>query len=238
MKKLLLNCFWLVLPALIWSTVFVAQLPAAYQSEVFWNDIPAGIAIPENVLRVVALLIPIFLRLSIRTQRQRLGMVLYGLGLLAYFASWVPLMVAPDTAWSRSIIGFIAPALTPVLWLMGIVLIGEPIWPFPYRSWVYALVVLSFVGFHASHALFVHGRIHRTGELALLLVGTPRCRTAEGLPRCGLGYDRFPADDAPGVHRAACVRLRGAGRASRLGHCGMALPEGAAKLQRVIAAKN
>ena len=49
---------------------------------------------------------------------------MYALGVLVYFASWLPLIYASDAAWSKSAAGLLAPAYTPLICLTGIALIG------------------------------------------------------------------------------------------------------------------
>ena len=49
---------------------------------------------------------------------------MYILGTLVYFASWLPLFMAPASAWSTSPAGLMAPRLTPFLSFLGIAIIG------------------------------------------------------------------------------------------------------------------
>ena len=86
------------------------------------------------------------LPLSWQDQRSRAGLAL-SLGILVYFASWLPLISRPDAAWSRRSAGLLAPARTT--WLAGIALVGA--------SWPYALLSLLFVGVHVHHNILAHG---------------------------------------------------------------------------------
>jgi hypothetical protein len=92
---------------------------------------------------------PLLLPLSRQDAHDRAGLALYGLGILIYFASWLPLIYRPDAAWSQSTAGLLAPACTPVFWLAGIALVGA--------SWPYALLSLLFVGVHVYHNILAHG---------------------------------------------------------------------------------
>ena len=84
-----------------------------------------------------------------QAQQGRAGLALFLLGLLVYCAAWLPLLYLPETPWSRSSVGLLAPAYTPLLWLFGIALVGG--------SWPYALLSLLFVAVHVYHNVLAHG---------------------------------------------------------------------------------
>jgi hypothetical protein len=154
------NCFWLLVPILVFNLLFMRQLPPAYQMDVFWKDIPKSIAVPENILRALVMILPVFMRLRVFTPSQKLGLGVYLTGLLVYFGSWAALIAAPQSAWSASAIGFLAPAYTPILWLTGIGLIGDE-FLFPrirLKSWMYWTVSAFFLLFHNLHAVTVYSR--------------------------------------------------------------------------------
>ncbi len=73
------------------------------------------------------------------------GLMLYLTGSALYFASWLPLLLTPQSAWSQSAAGLLAPRLTPLLPFLGIALIGQ--------NWVYALVSLIFILAHTWHGV-------------------------------------------------------------------------------------
>ena len=75
----------------------------------------------------------------------KLGLGVYVAGTILYFASWLPLLLAPDSAWSLSPAGLLAPRMTPLLPFLGIALIG--------RSWSYALISLVFVILRTWHGV-------------------------------------------------------------------------------------
>jgi len=154
------NCFWLLVPILAFNLLFTHQLPAAYQMDVFWKDIPKSISIPENLLRTLVMILPFFMKLRIATKSQRLGLVIYLTGMLIYFASWTVLIISPQSAWSTSIFGFLAPAYTPIVWLIGIGLIGDELrLPRIFcKPWMYWAVSASFLLFHNLHAFTIYSR--------------------------------------------------------------------------------
>ena len=161
MKGYIFNCFWLLLPVLAFNALFGARLPAAFQSDIFWRDIPAWIAIPENTARIGTLVLPLLMPLGWTSQRQRIGWLLYAVGLALYLAAWLALMLAPESLWSTSAAGFAAGAYTPLLWLAGIGLIGEGglMRRYPALQWLYALCCVVFLAAHNTHALTVYFRL-------------------------------------------------------------------------------
>jgi hypothetical protein len=108
----LLNCFWLLLPIFAWNAIFASRLP----QEGFKSDIgvPRPILWAENSLRIVVFLWALFLPLRWQDPQSRAGLALYGLGVLLYFASWLPLIYSSEAAWSKSAAGLLAPAYTSI----------------------------------------------------------------------------------------------------------------------------
>jgi hypothetical protein len=154
------NCFWLLVPILIFNLLFTRQLPAAYQMNVFWKDIPKAISVPENLLRTLVMILPVFMRLRVSTPSQKLGLALYLTGLAIYFTSWAVLIASPQCAWSMSEIGFMAPAWTPIVWLLGICLIGDELLlpGVAFKPWMYWALSALFLVFHNLHAATVYSR--------------------------------------------------------------------------------
>ncbi len=76
--------------------------------------------------------------------------------MLAYIAAWVMMVYFPQSAWSVSLVGSTATAWTPLLWLVGIGLVGGSFYfPVPYKPWMYILPSAIFIASHFSHALLV-----------------------------------------------------------------------------------
>jgi len=158
--RYLRSCIWLTFPALLFNLAFMAWLPAAFSSEVFWHDIPGAISIPENVLRFVVFAAPALMPLRVDTPSQRQGLGLFVAGTLIYFLSWGALIAWPESAWSTSAFGFMAPAYTPLLWLVGIARMGDTLFfDLRYRWWMYALLSIVFLFFHNAHAWLVFSRL-------------------------------------------------------------------------------
>jgi hypothetical protein len=137
------NCFWLILPLLAWNIIFGAKIT----QEQITSDVhsPAWLLGAENVFRLAAFILPLLLRMRLDTSLGKIGLVIYVVGTLVYFASWIPLMLAPQSAWSQSIPGLFAPRLTPLVSLVGIALIAT--------SWPYGLLATIFILFHTWHGI-------------------------------------------------------------------------------------
>lgn len=160
LRRYLRSCLWLTFPALAFNLALYQRLPAAFHGATFWRDIPAVIARPEQVLRVLVFAAPTFMRLAVDTPRRRAGLALYLGGSLAYAAAWGALIAWPTSAWSTSAVGFAAPAYTPALWLLGIALIGDQLFVWArYRWWMYGSLAAAFVLVHVAHTLTVFARL-------------------------------------------------------------------------------
>jgi len=155
----LLNCMLLILPIMAWNVIFANKLPRAYLAEIFEKDIPPLITNGENIFRLLVFILPLLMPLRIETQTQKLGLWFYLTGTAIYFISWLAQMYFLQSAWSLSAWGFLAPAYTPIIWLVGIGLIGSELYfSSPYRSWMYIALSSIFIAFHLSHALTVYAR--------------------------------------------------------------------------------
>ena len=155
----LASCGLLLVPAAVWNLAFVDQLPPVYAAAEFWRDIPAPLTFIENSLRMLVFALPFAMPLDLSTPAQRRALLIFVLGTLVYFGSWLAVMAAPGSSWSTSAIGFAAPAYTPAIWLLGISLLGRRLfWGHAYRWWMYLVVSLVFLATHISHTLLVYAR--------------------------------------------------------------------------------
>lgn len=161
-RPYLLNCLWLTGPVLAFDAIFTARLPPMFQYDAFWRDIPLVIAVPENLFRTALFAFMALMPIGLATPRHRAGMMVFLLGVLAYFASWLMQIYLPDSAWSVSAAGRLAPAYTPLLWLAGIGLVGDrlSIRAIPLHPWGYAACAILFLAFHIAHTLTVFWRYH------------------------------------------------------------------------------
>jgi hypothetical protein len=159
-QKYIFNCFLLTIPILMWDYLFTDKLPKAPNPEHYWKEIPSIIIQIENVSRLIMFVLISFMPLKIVTPTQRKGLVLYIFGTLLYFISWLILMYFPDSIWSKSVLGLLAPAYTPLFWLIGIGLIGNSyFFNIPFKRWMYFLVVITFLIFHNWHTYLIYFRL-------------------------------------------------------------------------------
>ena len=141
-----LNCFWLMIPVLLWNAVFTGKLPQGYSSDA---RVPRTVLTLEHALRVLVFGLTILLPLRVDNLYSRAGLAVYLAGVLIYFATWIMQIYFRDTRWSRSPLGILSPAYTPLIWLAGIALIGH--------SLVYLLLAILFTFIHTWHNVMVFG---------------------------------------------------------------------------------
>jgi len=160
LKKYIRNCFLLLVPILLWNVLLVSYLPQAFSPDVFWNDIPNWIAYGENTFRIAIMVIPAFMILSLQTRSQKIGLRIYLTGTVLYFLSWILLIVYPNSNWGQSVFGFMAPAYTPIIWLLGIGFIGNKSFlKIKNLTLIYIVLSLLFIVFHILHTFTVYQRL-------------------------------------------------------------------------------
>ena len=158
-SKYLITCFWLILPPNLISLLLWAYLPEPFQSNLFGKDIPPFIKFFENFLRIVVMMFPVFFPLRIATNGQRRGLFIYSIGLVLYLFSYLALIYFPESSWSKSLLGFSAPATTPLIWLTGIGLImDKPFFNIKYNKGIYIILVIAFCVFHFIHTSIIYHR--------------------------------------------------------------------------------
>jgi hypothetical protein len=137
----------------------LAPSPPALAFDEFWRDIPVPLAHLENSTRLMVNVLPFLMPLEPRSRRQRLGLALYGIGLVLCCGAWTALILAPHSAWATAPIGFMAPAYTPLLRLVGIALLGQRLyWGRRYRWWMFLVPTAGFLVAHVAHAARVYAR--------------------------------------------------------------------------------
>ena len=102
LSRYALSCGLLLIPAIAWNLAFTSKLMPASAMTEFWRDIPGALVFVENLLRALVFGLPFAMPLQIATKTEWRALLVFGLGTLVYFASWLALMVWPHTAWSTS----------------------------------------------------------------------------------------------------------------------------------------
>ncbi|PJZ23893.1 hypothetical protein CH352_18850 [Leptospira hartskeerlii] len=135
------------------------KLPPAYQASEFNGNIPVSVLIGENIFRTIIFVLPLFLKFDWEFGKSKIGLITYGIGSCLYYLSWLALIFLPNSVWSLSLIGFIAPAYTPIVWLVGISFIANKYYfNTIYSKWHLLIPSILFSGFHISHAIIVYNR--------------------------------------------------------------------------------
>jgi hypothetical protein len=139
----LLNGFLLLLPLLAWNLVLGSRLTL----EAIISDAhsPKWLLMAENVTRILVFALPLLLPIQMKDAWNKAGLAVYSLGILIYFGSWLPLLLAPDSAWSQSAAGLLAPRLTPFIAFVGIALVCN--------AWLYGVISAVFIFFHTWHGI-------------------------------------------------------------------------------------
>ena len=158
-KKILANGYLPLTPVLLWNILLVDYLPMELRPEFFNLDIPSFILWGENIFRTLIFMFPLFFVLDVKGEVGGRGLIIYMVGVLIYFMSWGALILWPDSAWSNSVLGFTAPAYTPLIWLAGLAFMTKGYYfNLSYKKWHYLIPMFFFFVFHLSHALYVYFR--------------------------------------------------------------------------------
>jgi hypothetical protein len=151
-RTLARNGFLLLVPVMIWDSLLTASLPPVYGNSAAWGAAHPELATGESLSRWLVVLLPVLMPIGLVTRRQRIGFVVWVAGTAAYFAAWIAVIAWPDSAWSRSAIGFLAPAYLAYPWLVGIGMMSDRLYVrSPYRWWQYVALSTVFVAFHTAH---------------------------------------------------------------------------------------
>jgi hypothetical protein len=138
----------------------MSRLPKGYTSKEIWDNVPSWLNMTENIIRTIVFLLPLLLIFSLQTKTQKIGLGLYIVGLLIYFSSWLLQIFTPNSSWSTSIIGFMAPAFTTVIWLIGIGIIGQKSFVnIPRISTIYIFLCIVFVIVHTYHSYLAYNQM-------------------------------------------------------------------------------
>ncbi len=161
-RIMLRNGALLIVPPMIITFGLWGALPAAYGPDVLWKDIPTSLGVIENILRLLVFSLPGLLYFGTKETGQPLGWILYIGGVAVYLASYVVHIVFPDSVWSRSAIGFTAPAWSTLFWFAGIGLVCARSWlPIPWHRGIYLWSAFIFLILHIGHTGLVYHNIIR-----------------------------------------------------------------------------
>ena len=100
---------------------------------------PAWLLAAENITRIIVFAFPLVLPLRIQDTVSKTGLVIFVIGTIIYFVTWIPLIWMPDSIWSQNNMGLLAPRLTPLLPFLGIAMIGHSV---PYAGFSILFIIL------------------------------------------------------------------------------------------------
>jgi hypothetical protein len=139
----LLNNGLFIIPPLLWNLAFIKKTPSYYS----YGNAPSALLITENILRVATFITPFFIPINTEHDLFYPGLTVYSIGLGVYFSSWLLLMYFPDLELSKNKFMRLIPAITPIIWLVGIGVMSEiPI--------IYSTLSTGFVSTHVGEYLF------------------------------------------------------------------------------------
>ena len=132
-----LNCLWLMVPLLAWNIILAPKI--TMEKVISDANSPAWLLAAENITRIIVFAFPLVLPLRIQDTVSKTGLVIFVIGTIIYFVTWIPLIWMPDSIWSQSNMGLLAPRLTPLLPFLGIAMIGHSV---PYAGFSILFIIL------------------------------------------------------------------------------------------------
>ncbi len=139
----LVNNGLFILPPMIWNIAFISKTPSYYSS----GSAPPALLAAENILRATTFITPFFIPVTIEHELFFPGLTVYSVGLGVYFSSWLLLMYFPELKISSTKIMRLMPAITPIIWLVGIGMMSEM--PISYSA-----LSTGFITAHVGEYLF------------------------------------------------------------------------------------
>ena len=150
------NCFILLIPILIWNLIFFHKLPKAFLEAEPTTIKSTIFNIVEHLFRIIVFIMTLFLKLNITSPQQKVGLLIYLAGVLLYFISWIPLINKKETIWKNSYFGLLGPSFTPIIWLLGIALIGNKSFiAIDNVSFIFISLSILFITFHVIHTFYL-----------------------------------------------------------------------------------
>ncbi len=138
------NCLWFFAPVIALNVLFTSRLPEMYLVRI---DHPVVIA--EQIVRVVLMALSFLMVIDTKSRTGRAGILVYAIGLLTYFISWVLLLQHPAT---DNPIVLLSGYWTAAVWLVGIGLAGGKLWiRLPWRRWIFIALSILFWALHTWH---------------------------------------------------------------------------------------
>jgi hypothetical protein len=133
-------------------------LPDFFTGERF-NEVSELLVFFENLFRLAFFFLAFLMPVTKQSVKKVWPWAVYVVGILLYFGCWVPLITNSSGTWSQSLPGLLAPSITPLGWMAGIILIGEGFsFGIPHHKWIPWIVTILFVFFHNLHVWLAFSR--------------------------------------------------------------------------------
>ncbi len=157
-EKVYSNGFVLLIPIIIWNIIFTSKLPTQFSSQIHNSEFLFVVIAIENICRTALFVLLFFTKVEWMKTNRDYGLAIYVFGCMVYFISWMILIYLPESNWSKSIIGFTAPAYTPSIWLVGIIIIVKTTDVLKIVNSKWPLIVSSFVFIiiHVWHLIMLY----------------------------------------------------------------------------------
>jgi len=145
--KYMSNCFLFFIPILFFNILFFKKLPSHYL-----KNISHPIIIMETITRIITIAFSIIMAINIQNKTGKIGLMIFIIGIIIYFASYFIEIYASNTLFGRKIIFILSPYWTSVIWLIGIGLVGNRLFiNIPYHFIVYLILSIIFATIHTIH---------------------------------------------------------------------------------------
>ena len=145
--KYINNCFLLFIPILIFNIILFQKLPSHYL-----KNISHPIIIIETVARILTIAFSFIMVLSILNKIGKIGLIIYIIGIIIYFASYFIVIYFDNTLFSKYIFVILSPYWTSIIWLIGIGIIGNNLFiKMPYHFSIYIILSIIFTTIHTIH---------------------------------------------------------------------------------------
>jgi len=141
------NCFWFLLPIIIFNIILTKYLPKHYL-----KNIKHPIVTLETIARIVTIVFSVIMEIKLDNKVGKIGLIVYIIGVLIYFCSYFIVIKLPLTLFNNNIAVLLSPYWTSVLWLIGIGLIGNKLFVIiPYHYIIYIVISIVFAMLHGIH---------------------------------------------------------------------------------------
>jgi hypothetical protein len=141
------NCFWFLIPVIIFNIIFTKYLP-----EFYLKNVNHPIVRIETIARIITIAFSVIMAIKLDNKIGKAGLIVYIIGVLVYFCSYFIVIKVPAISFHNIFFVLLAPYWTSVLWLIGIGLLGNKLFiNIPYHYAAYIIISIVFAIIHSIH---------------------------------------------------------------------------------------